>query len=126
MSSYEMYQDYLDRGELRLPFCSSCQRFIFYPRGFCPYCWGEQVEWKCLQGRGRIYSYTIVNVSALPEFTEKVPYIYAIVELEEGVRIPANIMDCEQEKITVGMPVKLSIQERAGQKLVTFRSLNSV
>ncbi len=111
--NFAIYQDYLHRAELRLPFCPSCQRYIFYPRGFCPYCWGETVVWKRLQGRGRVYSYTIVNVSALPEFTEKVPYIYAIVELEEGIKMPANIVDCEPEKVTVGMPVELSIQERA-------------
>lgn len=38
--------------------------------------------------------------------------------------MPANILDCEPEKVTVGMPVELSIQERAGQKLVAFRSPN--
>lgn len=123
MSSYDIYQDYLHQGELRLPYCPSCRRFIFYPRMFCPYCWGEKVEWKRLQGWGRVYSYTIVNVSALPEFNEKIPYIYAIVELEEGIKMPANILECEPEKVTVGMPVALNIQERAGQKLVAFRSL---
>lgn len=40
-------------------------------------------------------------------------YIYAMVELEEGIKMPANILGCELEKVTVGMPVELSIQERA-------------
>lgn len=124
-TSYDIYQDYLHQGELWLPFCPFCQRFIFYPREFCPYCWSEQVEWKRLQGRGRVYSYTIVNVSALPEFNEKTPYIYAIIELEEGVRMPANILNCEPEKVTIGMPVELSIQEKTGQKVAAFCSLNS-
>lgn len=120
---YAIYQKYLSQGELRLQFCQSCQRYIFYPRSFCPYCWEENLEWKPSSGRGTIYSYTIVNVSALPDFGTQTPYIYAIIELEEGVRISANIIDCKPDKLKVGMPVKLCIQERTGQKVAAFKPL---
>ena len=120
---YAIYQKYLSRGELRLQFCLSCQRYIFYPRSLCPYCWEEQLEWKPSSGRGTIYSYTVVNVSALPDFSAKTPYIYAIIELEEGVRIPANIIDGKPDKLKVGMPVKLYIQERTGQKVAAFKPI---
>jgi len=93
---------------LELQYCPACQKYIFYPRELCPYCLEAKPEWKGVSGRGRVYSYTVVRQSALKEFVKKVPYIYAIVELDEGVRIPTTIIGCPVDEIEIGMPVELA------------------
>lgn len=108
----KIFRDNLSKGHLFLQYCPTCRRFIFYPREFCPYCWGSDLEWRETQGQGTVYSYTIVYVSALPEFEP--PYIYALVDLAEGFRIAANIENCSLDEIRVGMPVKLAFKPREG------------
>lgn len=73
-----------------------------------------------MSGKGRIYSYTTVHVSSLPDFDNKTPYIYAIVELDEGPRMPTNIYNCSPETVSVDMPVKLDFIERNDKKLPIF------
>lgn len=53
-----------------------------------------------------MYSYTIVRRAMNPAFTAEVPYVFAIVELEEGPRVTTNIVNCASDEIRVDMPVK--------------------
>lgn len=121
MSEYaDFYWQQIKGEELFMQYCSLCKRFVFYPRSRCPHCLGSSLEWRRISGQGRIYSYTIIYISALPDFDNETPYIYAIVELEEGVRIPANIYKCSLEKVRVDMPVRLVFVERNDKKLPVF------
>jgi uncharacterized protein len=95
-----------DHDALELQYCPNCEKYIFYPRELCPYCLEAKPQWKKASGRGEIYSYTVVRKSALKEFDRKVPYIYAIVELDEGVRIPTTIVGCPIDEVKIGMPVE--------------------
>ena len=54
---------------------------------------------------GRVYTYTIVDQPAHPDFQADTPYTYAIVQLDEGVRVPTNIVECAPEDVRVDMPV---------------------
>ncbi len=108
----QIFRDKLKNGNMWLQYCPDCHRFIYYPRERCPYCWEAGLEWQPVQGLGSVYSYTVVRVSALPEF--KPPYIFALVELAEGVRMATNIQECSLEQIHVGMPVRLKIITREG------------
>jgi len=94
-------------GTFAIQFCPVCTRYIFYPRELCPYCLKTTPEIRHATGRGKVYSYTVVRVSALETFEDKVPYIFAIVELDEGVRIPGNIVQCPIENVKMDMPVEL-------------------
>jgi uncharacterized OB-fold protein len=58
-----------------------------------------------VSGRGRVYTYTIVYQPAHPGFQAEAPYAYAIVQLDEGVRCPTNIVECKPEDVRVDMPV---------------------
>jgi len=100
----------LKTGRLWPQYCPSCTRYVFYPRERCPYCWESDLDWQPLSGLGRVYSYTVVRVSALPEFQP--PYVYALVDLDEGVRLATNIEDCPLDCIEVGMPVRLKTINR--------------
>jgi uncharacterized OB-fold protein len=121
MSDYKQtYWQKLKTGELWLQYCIECQQFIFYPRETCPHCLQSKLEWQPVSGLGIVYSYTIVNVSALPEFIDQTPYIYAIIELAEGVKLPSNIIDCPLEQVQVGLPVKLTMIKRGENTLPVF------
>lgn len=115
------YWDKIKEGALYLQQCSRCHRFVFYPRSLCPYCWGSDLEWKPVSGKGRLYSYTVVNVSALPEFADETPYIYTVIELDEGVKMPGTIVECSINEARVDMPVEVCFTERQGRKLPVFK-----
>src|SRR3981081_3031404 len=73
-------------GRLVLPRCLAWRRFHFYPRAICPHCMGERVEGVTASGRGSIYSFTVVHRPP-PGFEDEAPYMVALVDLEEGVRM---------------------------------------
>ncbi|MCR4400151.1 MAG: Zn-ribbon domain-containing OB-fold protein [Syntrophomonadaceae bacterium] len=112
------------QGELWLQKCQHCQRFIFYPRAVCPGCLGEELEWQPVSGRGRVYSFTVVHRTDLPGFADELPYVYAIIELEEGPRMISNVTGCPVDQVSIGMPVQVSFEEVAeGIRLPRFRPL---
>jgi uncharacterized protein len=100
------FWDGLAGGELRLQRCPDCRKHIFYARPVCPHCLGDRLEWVTATGRGAVYSYTIVRRAMHPAFQPDIPYVLAIVELEEGPRVTTNIVGCDPEAVRVDMPVK--------------------
>jgi hypothetical protein len=56
-------------------------------------------------GKGRVFAFTIVHQPAHPGFEPEVPYVYAIVQLDEGIRLPTNIVGCSLDDIEVDLPV---------------------
>jgi uncharacterized OB-fold protein len=91
---------------VRLQKCQHCNRYIFYPRPHCPKCTCTDLEWVPVSGRGKVYSFTIVRRAMIPAYRHDVPYVFAIVELEEGPRLTTNIVNCDPETVRVDMPVK--------------------
>jgi uncharacterized OB-fold protein len=98
-------------GRFLIKRCSACGRAHYYPRPFCPYCWSPAVEWEDASGRGSLYTYSIIHQNDLPPFNERVPYVAAIVELDEGPRAMTNIVDCEFDDLQVGMGVEVAFRE---------------
>jgi uncharacterized OB-fold protein len=93
------------RHELVCQRCTHCANWIFYPREQCPICFSTQLEWAPVSGNGRVFANTIVHQPAHPGFQTEAPYAYAIVQLDEGVRMPTNIVDCPLNDIRVDMAV---------------------
>ena len=83
--------------ELWLPFCRACQSFFFYPRQFCPECFGWDIEWRRASGRGKVYSYAIQYRAFHPGWSDETPYVTALVELDEGPRLYTNLIDVEPD-----------------------------
>jgi len=94
------------RGRLELQYCSECDSFQYYPRAICANCWNENIQWKPCSGRGTVYSFSICNTAGLPSFKGDVPYVVAMVELREGVRMTTNIVDCAATEVFIGMEVE--------------------
>lgn len=93
------------RHELVMPRCKTCDHLFFYPREECPRCLSTNLEWAKVTGRGRLYSYTVVRQPANPAFNDDVPYVYAVVQLEEGPRMVSAVVDCPLEELQVDMPL---------------------
>jgi hypothetical protein len=88
--------------------CGSCERVYFPPRESCPYCRREsmgKMDTLQLSGKGEIVTYTIIHVGP-DAFEEQVPYPVAIIQLEEGPKITAQIVDCSVDKLHIGMKVE--------------------
>jgi uncharacterized OB-fold protein len=103
------YWEAVRRHELKLQKCGGCGAFIYYPRPRCPHCLSENLEWRNVSGRGKLYSYTVVRRASSRAFADG-PYVLAIVELDEGPRMTTNLM-AEPEKIKIGMPVTVAFDD---------------
>jgi hypothetical protein len=80
------------------------------------------VEWVEASGRGTVYSYTVIRQQYARPFRDWVPYVVALVDLEEGPRVMTNIVGCEPDAVRVGMAVRATfeaVSEEAGIALFT-------
>ena len=108
--------------ELALQECQDCQRYFFYPRSQCPFCLGSDVPWRTASGRGTLYSYVIIHQPA-PGFEADGAYVVAIVELEEGPRMMANIVGVEADpaNLELDMPVRVVFTEQGSLVVPNFQ-----
>jgi uncharacterized OB-fold protein len=76
-------------------------------------CGSRDVTWKQASGRGTVYTFSIVQRAPTPGFAEDVPFVNAIVELEEGPRMMSSLVGVEPEpsKVSVGMPVEVTFED---------------
>jgi uncharacterized OB-fold protein len=86
-------------------------RHYFYPRPFDPETWSDDVEWVEVSGRAHLYTYAVVRRNDLPPWPERVPYVAAIVELEEGPRMMTQVVGCDVDDLEIGMPLEVAFRE---------------
>ncbi len=118
VTSWEETKEYWEgckSHELRIQRCRDCRTYRWYPRPMCQKCNSMNTEWIKTGGRGTLYSWTVVVHATGAVWTEEVPYIVAIVELEEGVRMLSNMVDCQPEELWVGMPVEVVFHDATEQ-----------
>ena len=71
---------------------------------------GRRPHLDSVSGKGRLYSYTIAQAPTHPAFADDVPYVIAIVELAEGPHITTNLVGCQPDRVTIGMPLWLPLR----------------
>ena len=106
--------------------CRHCQQFRLPPGPFCPRCRSQEVDWPELNGRGTVFTYTIVHHPVLPALAGHVPYAVAAVQLPDAgdVRLPGNLIGVDSDDIYVGMPVRVEWADiRVGVTVPRFRPL---
>jgi uncharacterized OB-fold protein len=88
-------------------------KFFFYPRGLSPFSLSGNISWEPVSGKGTVYAFTIVNLNRAPGFADELPYVVALIELEEGVRVMSNVIDVEPDPqhVKVGMPVEIVYED---------------
>ena len=105
------YWDGCKRHELRIQQCGACGQHQFYPRLYCSKCFSERVDWVNASGRAKVTTFTIVRRPVSPAFKDDLPYVVALVTLEEGPSMMTNIVGCAPEQVTIGMPVAVTFED---------------
>lgn len=110
------------RHKLLVQRCAVCRTPRFPPRRHCAACGSDAGIWTEASGKGMVYSWIVVNHPVPREvFAAEVPYVVALVDLEEGVRLPTNIVGIAPERIRAAMPVEVVFAEVDGTVLPRFR-----
>ena len=102
----DKFADYLQKGKLMGTQCKKCGEKYFPPRADCIKCLSDEVKWIEYSGKGTLHSYT--KIYAAPKgFEDMAPYTLGVVDLEEGGRLISWIKDIPDDKIRIGMSVKI-------------------
>jgi uncharacterized OB-fold protein len=96
------------RGKLVLQYCTVAKRFQHYPKPVSGFTGRRTLEWREVAGTGTIYACTVVRIPG-PGVEGRIPLCVATVELDEGVRIIANVLNCAPADLAIGKRVKLAI-----------------
>ncbi len=106
------------QDKLMIQRCRSCRSFQFPPSSVCAQCGSDQIEWVQASGKGKVFSWiVVVHPVPKPVYAADVPYVVALVELDEGVRMPTNIVGCDSSAIVADMPVEV-VFKRVSEELV--------
>lgn len=101
----------LQRHELYIQECRDCGATRYYPRALCPACLSDRTQWLRCSGRGKLHTFTVTFQNQAPGFRQSLPYVMAYVELDEGVKMLTNIVECRPEEVRIGMPVEVVYED---------------
>ena len=113
-------------GEHRLVIeqCTQCGRYQHPPRPMCPACHSLDHTWPDMAGTGQVYSYTVLHHPQHPAFDYPLPI--AAVDLDEGPRVVANLVDVDPSLVHVGMRVTVDFVPTADDgTMIVFRPVPS-
>jgi Predicted nucleic-acid-binding protein containing a Zn-ribbon len=111
-----------EKSELLIQKCEDCGEYVFFPRKYCPKDMGKLTFVKA-SGKGRILTYSIVVNDGQPFFKDLVPYVAAIVELEEGPTMYTRVVVDDPKEVTFGQKVEVVFQEQEGKNIPLFRPI---
>jgi uncharacterized OB-fold protein len=95
------------RHELLIQRCDDCGAAQFYPRMFCTQCSGRHLRWVRAGGRATLVTFTIVHRAVSQAYAAEVPYVVALVRLEEGPTMMTNVVSCAAVKLQIGMSLEV-------------------
>ena len=84
---------------------------IFYPRIACPHCASDSLEWVEASGKGTVYSFTVVEANAPSAFVGDIPFVVAVIRLQEGVQMLSNVVGCDPHAVVCDMPVEVTYEK---------------
>jgi len=116
----EPFYEAAAEGRLLIQRCTATGRHQWYPRTHSVHDTRADVEWVQASGRGEVYSFSVVNRSPFDDV--EAPYVFAIVELEEGVRMATNIVGIDPAEVRIGMPVRVAFEQRGETSLPLFEA----
>ena len=117
----EEFWNFATDHKLMLRSCNDCGTLMYYPRVVCTNCLSQNLGWREARGGGIVHAKTIVYRAPNEAFRAEVPYVVAIVELDEGPRLMTNILGSEPAAVETGMRVELIFEERGDIALPQFR-----
>lgn len=110
MRTARIWRENPQRYRLEAAACTGCGKVYYPPRRVCGACGGREFEATTLPLRGVVKTFTHIQ-NAATSFTHQIPLIIGIVELENGVRITAQLADVEPEDLRADMPVRLEFRK---------------
>jgi uncharacterized OB-fold protein len=112
------FWDACQRKSLEVSACNNCNHF-FLPGGpVCPKCWSQDLGTRPVSGLGEVFSFVIYRRTYHPAIPA--PYVVAIIELTEGVRLVSNVIGCDPEEVKIGMPVQVIFEQESDFFLPRF------
>jgi uncharacterized OB-fold protein len=90
--------------------CTGCGSLSFPPRVVCDSCGCHEHETVGMADKGKLLTYTVIRVGP-SQFSDQTPYAVGIAELDDGVRLTAQIADADFDELKVGLPVKLEFRK---------------
>jgi len=101
--------------QLKIQRCGNCGAFRLPPSFLCPKCHSSNTEWTVSSGRGRVYSFVVYHKAFHPSFADEVPYVVAIIALDEGPHLITNVIKCNPDEVYCNMPVEIIWEERTNE-----------
>jgi hypothetical protein len=106
------FWDACKKHELALPRAKTTNEFFFYPRAVSP---GgdmtQDIEWVKVSGKAKVWTYAIHHMGPTPAYKNEPPYVVALVETQEGVKMMTNIIGCKPEEVYIGMDVEVVFED---------------
>jgi uncharacterized OB-fold protein len=97
-------------GKLLVQRCTQCGR-LRYPAGVvCPECLGPEAEWQPMSGRGKVFSFIVFHRAYHKAWESKVPYVVAMIELDEGPMLISNVVNVDATRLKVDDPVMVDYE----------------
>lgn len=103
----QAFWDGAKKGKLMLQYDPVKRKYQFWPRANSVRTGRRNLQWRETSGKGELYSYTVTHVPT-PGFEDRVPYVIGLIELDEGVRIIANMLNVTPDDVEIGMRVKVA------------------
>jgi uncharacterized protein len=105
---------------LEIQRCEACGQYWFPPSQSCPHCQSANFTWTPVSGRGKVFSFVTYHRVYHPAFAGEVPYVVALVELEEGPRLLTNIVGVPADAVACDMPVHVTFDDYDGVSVPKF------
>lgn len=109
-----VYWEGANQGKFMFQRCNSCGKAQFYSRSLCSHCQGKELQWLAAQGRGKVASFSVVYRAPIRAFAADVPYVVALIDMDEGFRFMCNVIHADAQAVRIGMPVKVVFEQRPG------------
>lgn len=99
------------RHELVVQHCAACDGLAFYPRSTCSVCGSADLDWRPVSGRGSLYTFTVARRATHPKLADRVPYVIAVVELDEGPRLTSTVVGCDPDALAIGQRLVVGFED---------------
>jgi len=105
------FYEWCKRRELRFQRCKDCGTWRHVPREMCAACGSWTWEWAASSGRGTVFTWTTIARALHPAFQTDTPYAPVVIEMDEGVRLLSQMVDCPPDQLQIGMPVEVVFED---------------
>ncbi len=114
------------KHQLLIQRCTQCGHYQFYPRIICTACMSDGIEWVQASGHGRVLSFTVIHRAVSAAYKAEVPYVLALIELDEGPTMMSNVVEIDAESVAIGLPVEVVFEEWSDEITIPkFRPANA-